>query len=77
MSKRSLRVHVVVHEDGGRTGKLIRVWDDLFDQPAPAAYGKTMDDIYAELEAKLEALVIESRGALERYLWEELSLIHI
>jgi len=71
MSKKSLRVHVVVHEDGRRTARLIRTWDALFDRPPPSAYGSTMEDIYDELEAKIEVLQIESRDALERFLWEE------
>ncbi len=71
MSKRSLRVHIVTHEDGRRTGKLLRTWDALFDRPAPSAYGATTADVFEELEAKLEALHLESKGAVERYLWEE------
>lgn len=74
MSKKSLRVHVVTYEDGNRTGKLLRTWDSFFDRPAPSAYGATMEDVLAELEAKLEALSVESSDtpdAIERFLWEE------
>jgi ATP-dependent Clp protease ATP-binding subunit ClpC len=71
MSKSSLRVHIVVHEDGRRTGKLLRTWDGFFDKPAPAAYGITTQDVFDELEAKLEAQQIEAPGTLGRYLWEE------
>jgi ATP-dependent Clp protease ATP-binding subunit ClpC len=71
VSKRSLRVHVVVHEGGRRTARLIRVWDEWFDRPAPSAYGRSQDDLFEELEAKLEALVIEDPNALERFLWSE------
>ena len=70
-TKGTLRVHVVVHEDGHRSGKLLRTWSGLFDRPAPGAYGVTTQDLYDELEAKLEALEIESPGAIRRYLWEE------
>jgi ATP-dependent Clp protease ATP-binding subunit ClpC len=51
VSKGSLRIHVVVHEDGKRTARLLRAWDSFFDQPAPSAYGSTMEEIFAELEA--------------------------
>ncbi len=71
MSRGSFRVHVVVHEDGQRTGRLLRTWDSFFDQPAPSAYGKTNEDLYAELEAKLEVMLVESKDALSRFLWEE------
>jgi ATP-dependent Clp protease ATP-binding subunit ClpC len=71
MSKGSLRVHVVVHEDGKRTARLLRTWDSLFDQPPPSAYGATMDDIYAELEAKLEVMMLESKTELSRFLWTD------
>ncbi|MBX3230998.1 MAG: ATP-dependent Clp protease ATP-binding subunit [Labilithrix sp.] len=62
---------MVVHEDGRRTGKLLRTWDGVFDRPAPSAYGATTQDVFEELEAKLEALELESRGSVARYLWEE------
>ena len=71
MSKASLRVHIVVHEDGRRTGKLLRTWDGFFDRPALAAYGITTQDVFDELEAKLEGQQIEAPGTLARYLWQE------
>jgi ATP-dependent Clp protease ATP-binding subunit ClpC len=71
MSKKSFRVHVIVHEDGRRTAKVLRVWDALFDRPAPSAYGATMDDVLAELEAKLAAVEVEGNDAIGRYLWDE------
>lgn len=71
MSKKSLRVYFVVHEDGRRTGTLMRTWDAFFDRPAPSAYGKTSEDVYDELEAKLEQMRLEDRDTLGRYLWEE------
>ena len=69
--KRSLRVHMVVHEDGRRTGKLLRGWDGFFDRPAPSAYGATAEAVLDELEAKLEAMQITNHDSLSRYLWEE------
>ncbi len=71
MSKKSLRVHVVVHEDGRRTGKLLRTWDGFFDRPPPSAYGTTMEDVFEELEGKLEAMQIDGSDSIGRYLWDE------
>jgi len=70
--KKSFRVHVVVHEDGRRTGKLLRTWDSFFDRPPPAAYGATLEDVLEELEGKLEAMNVEGVDALDRYLWDEI-----
>lgn len=71
MSRPSLRVFFVVHEGGRRTGTLVRTWESFFDAPPPSAFGLTDDDVYAELEAKLEQLRIEGTEPLERYLWTE------
>lgn len=70
-TKGSLRVHMVVHEDGRRTGKLLRVWDSFFDRPSPSAYGATTQEVFDELEAKIEAFQISGGDSLARYLWEE------
>ena len=71
MSKKSFRLHVVVHEDGRRTARLLRTWDALFDRPAPSAFGVTMADIHEELEAKLEALRLDPAERIDRFLWDE------
>jgi ATP-dependent Clp protease ATP-binding subunit ClpC len=71
MSKRSLRVHVLADEGDRRIGTLLRTWDGPFDAPPPSAYGATMDDVFAELEAKLETMQIEGHDSIERYLWDE------
>ena len=71
MSKRAFRVYFVVYESGRRMGRLMRTWDNFFDRPAPAAYGATDDDVYAELELQLERLRAADPSDLERYLWEE------
>jgi ATP-dependent Clp protease ATP-binding subunit ClpC len=71
VSKKSLRVYFVVYEDGRRMGRLMRTWDKFFDRPAPDAYGATDDDVYAELETKLERLRIEDPSDIGRYLWDE------
>ncbi len=71
MSKASLRVYFVVHEGGRRTGTLVRSWESFFDAPPPSAFGLTDEDVYAELEAKLEQIRIEESEPLARYLWTE------
>ncbi|MBN9160549.1 MAG: ATP-dependent Clp protease ATP-binding subunit [Myxococcales bacterium] len=71
MSKKSLRVHVVVDENGWRIGTLLRTWDGPFDRPPPSAFGATMEDVLAELEAKLEAMQIDGQDSIDRYLWDE------
>src|SRR5262249_47875262 len=70
-SKPSFRVYFVVYEDGRCMGKLMRTWDGFFDRPAPAAYGATAEDVYAELETKLEAIRRDDPSDIERYLWDE------
>lgn len=71
MSKKSLRVYFVVYEDGNRSGTLVRSWSSFFDSEPPSAYGRTNEDIYAELEAKLERTHAEGSDPIERYLWDE------
>ena len=71
MSKKSFRVYFVVHEDGRRTGTLMRTWDKLFDTPPPSAYGVTTEDVYEELEAKLEQRRLVGEDDVARYLWDE------
>ncbi|RYZ66960.1 MAG: hypothetical protein EOP08_03785, partial [Proteobacteria bacterium] len=67
MSKRSLRVYFVVYDDGNRSGTLVRSWSHFFDSEPPSAYGATPDDVYAELEAKLERAHAEGNEPIDRY----------
>jgi ATP-dependent Clp protease ATP-binding subunit ClpC len=71
VSKKSFRVYFVGYEDGRVAGRLMRTWDNFFDRPAPAAYGATPDDVYAELETKLERIYADDPADVERYLWDE------
>ena len=71
MSKRSLRVYFVVYDDGNRSGTLVRSWSHFFDSEPPSAYGATTEDVYAELEAKLERAHAEGNEPIDRYLWDE------
>jgi ATP-dependent Clp protease ATP-binding subunit ClpC len=71
MSKPSLRVYFVEHAGGRRTGTLMRTWDELFDRPAPSAYGGDEGEVLRQLEVQLQRLEAEEPGALQRYLWTE------
>ncbi len=76
MSGKSFRVYFVVHQDGHRTGTLIRTWDRFFDKRPPSAYGLTAEDVFAELEAKLARIRLEDEGDIERYLWDQPFQVH-
>ncbi|WP_394846933.1 AAA family ATPase [Pendulispora brunnea] len=76
MSGKSFRVYFVMHEDGHRTGTLMRTWDEFFDRAPPSAYGVTPEDVFAELESKLERMRIERSDRIERYLWDVPFQVH-
>ena len=69
--KRSFRVYFTAHPDGRRSGILLRTWDWFFDRPSPAAYGVSEEDVLAQLEAELHALVATREDDLDRYLWDD------
>jgi ATP-dependent Clp protease ATP-binding subunit ClpC len=70
VSKPSLRVYLVKHHDGRLTGILMRPFSSFFDQPPPAAYGETEEEVLARLEGQiLELLAVD--GDVGRYLWTE------
>ncbi|MFT3764040.1 MAG: AAA family ATPase [Minicystis sp.] len=71
MSKPSLRVYFVRHEDGRYTGILLRTWDWLFDNAPPSAYGVSEDDVLEQLEGELHAMAARGDDSIERYLWDE------
>jgi ATP-dependent Clp protease ATP-binding subunit ClpC len=71
MSDKSLRVYFTTHHDGRLTGRLLPVWERFFDAPPPSAYGATEAEVYAQLEMRVQHLVLEDISALERFLWEE------
>ncbi|WP_395827461.1 AAA family ATPase [Archangium violaceum] len=71
MSDKSLRVYFTTHHDGRLSGQLLPVWDRLFDDPPPSAYGTSEAEVYALLEMKVRQLLLEDSSALERFLWEE------
>jgi ATP-dependent Clp protease ATP-binding subunit ClpC len=72
VSKKSFRVYFTTHSDGRKSGVLTRSWSTWFDEPPPAAYGATEDDVYMQLELRLQELeALQGASALDRYLWEE------
>jgi ATP-dependent Clp protease ATP-binding subunit ClpC len=68
---KSLRVYFVEHEDGRRTGTLMRTRESFFDEPPPSAYGRTEAEVLEQLDTALQALRVRSPGELARYLWDE------
>ena len=71
MSKKSLRVYIVVYADDQRSGTLVRGWSSFFDHPPPAAFGATNEDVLAELEAQIEHMQAAGTDSIDRYLWDE------
>ncbi len=71
MSDKSLRVYFTTHHDGRLTGRLLPVWERLFDAPAPSAYGASEAEVYSLLETAVRQLLLDDASALSRFLWEE------
>jgi len=71
MKKQSLRVHIVELDDGRLLGTLIRTRESFFDSMPPSAYGPTLEDVLAQLERALRALLATRADELDRYLWKE------
>jgi ATP-dependent Clp protease ATP-binding subunit ClpC len=66
----SFRVYLTEHHDGRKTGILMRHRESWLDHPPPSGYGRTDEEVLAELEAHVLVLRAQ-RESLERYLWEE------
>ena len=71
MSKKTLRVYVITHADGRLTGTLMRTWEWFCDASPPAAYGESEEQVFAQLELKLQQMLITNDDDLKRYLWDE------
>jgi len=71
MSDKSLRVYFTTHHDGRLTGRLLPVWESLFDAPAPSAYGANEAEVFSILELQVRQLMADDSSALTRFLWEE------
>ncbi|WP_224244199.1 AAA family ATPase [Hyalangium gracile] len=71
MTDKSLRVYFTTHHDGRLTGRLLPAWSSFFDAPAPAAYGTSEAEVYAQLETRVRHMMLEDSAALGRFLWEE------
>nr|MCU0674737.1 ATP-dependent Clp protease ATP-binding subunit [Myxococcota bacterium] len=68
---RTLRVYLVEHADGKRTGLLVRRYSSLFDGPPPSAYGTDEASVLRQLEIELRLRLGRDPGELDRYLWSE------
>jgi ATP-dependent Clp protease ATP-binding subunit ClpC len=68
---RTLRVYLVEHADGKRTGLLVRRYSSLFDGPPPSAYGTDEASVLRQLEIELRLRLSRDPGELDRYLWSE------
>ena len=66
-----LRVHVVELDDGRLLGTLIRTRESFFDKLPPIAYGVDLEDIFAQLDRALRALLATRQDELDRYLWTQ------
>jgi ATP-dependent Clp protease ATP-binding subunit ClpC len=71
MRKKTFRVYFIPHDDGRLTGILLRTRERLFEARAPAAYGVSEADVYAQLERELKARDAAGKDQLDRYLWDE------
>ena len=75
MSKPSFRVYFVPHgrgEDRRVTGILVRrAIAELGAPPPPSAFGRTEDDVLADLERQLLARLATGDDRVEPYLWTE------
>ncbi|MEZ4402511.1 MAG: AAA family ATPase [Kofleriaceae bacterium] len=67
--KPSFRVFFTEHDGGKLVGTLMRRRERLFDPPAPSAWGDTVDEVLAALEAGLLAAAAD--GELARYQFTE------
>ncbi|MEO1483864.1 MAG: AAA family ATPase [Myxococcota bacterium] len=71
MSKASLRVYFVTHEDRRLSGILMRTRESFFEGPPPSAYGSNVDEVLRELELSLRTAMATGEDSLDRYLWNE------
>ncbi|AKF07733.1 AAA family ATPase [Sandaracinus amylolyticus] len=71
MSRKTMRLWLVSHEDGRKSGYAMRSWDSLFDQPVPSAYGATEAEVRAAIERTLAARIASGEDTIDRYLWDE------
>ncbi|MEM6559155.1 MAG: AAA family ATPase [Myxococcota bacterium] len=69
--KPSLRVYFVTHRDGRFSGVLMRRRESLFENPPPRAYGRSVDDVLAQLAVSLQVSIAVEDDTIERYLWQE------
>ncbi|MEQ8276057.1 MAG: AAA family ATPase [Deltaproteobacteria bacterium] len=71
MKKPTLRVYFITHDDGHKTGILVRAWSWFFDEPPPTAYGVDEDDVLRQLEVIVRSRDAANRDTVKRYLWDQ------
>ncbi len=71
MKKKTFRVYFIAHQDGARTGILMRNWSMFFDTPPPSAYGADEADCFRQIELALKKAELERKDDAQRYLWNE------
>lgn len=74
-ARSSYRVYFVTHDDGRRSGILLRQWDAFFDVAPPAAYGESESDVLSQLEIQLAEREVEGEDT-KRYLFAEELTLH-
>jgi ATP-dependent Clp protease ATP-binding subunit ClpC len=70
-SGKSFRVYFITHKNRRLTGILMRNWSWIFDEPAPAAYGATEEDVFRQLELLIKEAEVAGKDHPSRYLWTE------
>jgi ATP-dependent Clp protease ATP-binding subunit ClpC len=70
VSKPSLRVYAVRHDEGHVTAHLMRLRDRLFAPKPPSAFAPDLEEACRFLEDSLRARILEGHELLEDYLFE-------
>jgi ATP-dependent Clp protease ATP-binding subunit ClpC len=71
MSRPSLRVYFIRHENGFLTGRLVRQWSSFFGPVPPAAYASSEEEVLSHIEQELRRREADEEDALSDYLWNE------
>lgn len=72
----SFRVYFVGHAHDRVSGTLMRRFELPFDQPPPAAFGVSEQDVFNQLEKLVVELEARDANDVERYLWSESFVTH-
>ena len=67
----TFRVYFVTHNRGRLSGTMMRRFERPFDDPPPAAFGLSEEEVYRQLETLVIELEAGDAGDVDRYLWSE------